>query len=279
MAKKKKDKEAAPLAKAVKEASSAKGISNKEEKFIKNLQKSALKDGNVTKKELSAIKNEIKKQKNDKNSIVAKYATSGQAIDKNGNLLTGTDAYLAYRTGKLPKGVRPELVSSTSTPTPEPKKEDPPGYKINSEGVRDLFVQESKRLSIQLVQDARDLLFNYDFSTVDSIPDTEVEAVVSGEEIIRIPILDRPNNRQNISVARKQAFEAASQTAFEIEKTFSRSFRTDAEIAQYVGGSYNGSFIPGFLKFDPDGTSFYEIQLPIRTNDAANSYIITAVPI
>jgi hypothetical protein len=103
---------------------------------------------------------------------------------------------------------------------------------------------------------------------------------VSGEEIIRIPVLDRPNNRQNISVARKQSFESASQTAFEIEKTFSRSFRTDAEIAQYVGGTYNGSFIPGFLKFDTNGASFYEIKVPIRYTDGPeNTYIIEAVPI
>jgi hypothetical protein len=278
MAKKKKDKEAAPLAKAVKAASKAKGISDKEEKFIKDLQKSALKDGNVTKKELSAIKKEIKRQKNDKNSAVAKYATSGQAIDKKGNTLTGVDAYLAYRTGKLPKGVKPEVVAAPGQPQPKPP--DPPGYRINDEGVRDLFVQESKRLTMQLVQDARDLLFNYDFSTVDSIPDTEVEAVVSGEEVIRIPVLDRPNNRQNISVARKQSFESASQTAFEIEKTFSRSFRTDAEISQYVGGTYNGSFLPGFLKFDTNGASFYEIKVPIRYTDGPeSSYIIEAVPI
>lgn len=276
MTKKKKDKEAAPLAKAVKAASSAKGISNKEEKFIKDLQKSALKDGNVTKKELSAIKKEIKKQKNDKNSAVAKYKDSGQAVDKNGKTLTGTDAYLAYRTGKLPKGVKPTVSNATVPPKPP----DPPGYKINDEAVRDLFVQESKRLTMQIVQDARDLLFNYDFSTVDSIPDTEVEAVVSGEEIIRIPVLDRPNNRQNISVRQKQSFEAASQTAFEIEKIFSRSFSTDSEIAQYVGGTYNGSFIPGFLKFDTNGASFYEIKVPIRYADGPeSSYIIEAVPI
>jgi hypothetical protein len=278
MAKKKKDKEAASLAKEVKAASSAKGISNKEEKFIKDLQKSAKKDGNVTKKELAAIKKEIKAQKNDKNANVAKYKTSGQAVDKNGKTLTGTDAYLAYRTNKLPKGTKPEV--SSSSPTPEPKKEDPPGYKINSEAVRDLFVQESKRLTMQLVQDARDLLFNYDFSTVNSIPDTEVEAVVSGEEVIRIPVLDRPNNRQNISVSRKQSFEAASQTAFEIEKIFSRSFSTDSEISQYVGGTYNGSFLPGFLKFDTNGASFYEIKVPIRYADGPeSSYIIEAVPI
>jgi hypothetical protein len=278
MAKKKKDKEAAPLAKAVKAASSAKGVSNKEEKFIKDLQKSALKDGNVTKKELSAIKKEIKKQKNDKNSAVAKYKTNGEALDKNGKALVGTDAYLAYRTGKLPKGVKP-TVATPVTPVP-PKPPDPPGYKINDEAVRDLFVQESKRLTMQLVQDARDLLFNYDFSTVNSIPDTEVEAVVSGEEVIRIPVLDRPNNRQNISVARKQSFDLASQTAFEIEKLFSRSFNTDVNISQYVGGTYNGSFIPGFLKFDTNGASFYEIKVPIRYADGPeSSYIIEAVPI
>ena len=102
MAKKKKDKEAASLAKAVNAASSAKGISNAEEKFLKDLQKAAKKDGNVTKKELSAIKKEIKMQRTDKNAGVAAYKTRG--VNEVG---TGANAYLAYRTGNASKPVIP----------------------------------------------------------------------------------------------------------------------------------------------------------------------------
>jgi hypothetical protein len=76
MSKKKKDKEAGQLAKAVAAAAKNKGISKEELKFIKNLQTAAKKDGNVTKKELAVIKKEIKKQSTDKNNIVAKSAKS-----------------------------------------------------------------------------------------------------------------------------------------------------------------------------------------------------------
>ena len=102
MAKKKKDKEAASLAKAVNAASSAKGISTAEEKFIKDLQKAAKKDGNVTKKELAAIKKEIKGQSRDKNAGVAAYKTRG--VNEVGK---GAPAYLAYRTGNASKPVIP----------------------------------------------------------------------------------------------------------------------------------------------------------------------------
>lgn len=103
MAKKKKDKEAATLAKAVNAAAKDnKGISKTEEKFIKDLQKAAKKDGNVTKKELSAIKKEIKAQTRDKNTGVAAYKTRG--VNEVG---TGASAYLAYRTGNASKPVIP----------------------------------------------------------------------------------------------------------------------------------------------------------------------------
>jgi hypothetical protein len=103
MAKKKKDKEAASLAKAVNAAAKDnKNVSKAEEKFIKDLQKAAKKDGNVTKKELSAIKKEIKAQTRDKNAGVAAYKTRG--VNEVG---TGAPAYLAYRTGNASKPVIP----------------------------------------------------------------------------------------------------------------------------------------------------------------------------
>lgn len=69
----KKDKEAKELDKLIKAASKAKGISNKEESYLKALAAAAKSNGNVTKKELAAIKKEIKLQKNDKNNGVAAW--------------------------------------------------------------------------------------------------------------------------------------------------------------------------------------------------------------
>jgi hypothetical protein len=74
MSKKKKDKEAGQLAKAVAAAAKTEGVSKQELKFIKDLQTAAKKGGNVTKKELAVIKKEITKQSRDKNNTVAKSA-------------------------------------------------------------------------------------------------------------------------------------------------------------------------------------------------------------
>jgi hypothetical protein len=101
--KKKKDKEAVALKKAVNAAAKDnKNVSKAEEKFIKDLQKAAKKDGNVTKKELAAIKKEIRMQTRDKNKGVAAYKTKG--VNEVGK---GATAYLGYRTGNASKPVIP----------------------------------------------------------------------------------------------------------------------------------------------------------------------------
>jgi hypothetical protein len=97
--KKKKDKEAVALKKAVNAAAKDnKNVSKSEEKFIKDLQKAALKDGNVTKKELAGIKREIRAQTRDKNKGVASWKTKG--VNEVG---TGATAHLGYLTGNASK--------------------------------------------------------------------------------------------------------------------------------------------------------------------------------
>jgi hypothetical protein len=121
MAKKKKDKEAKALSAAVNAAAKDnKGISKAEEKFIKDLQTAAKKDGNVTKKELAAIKKEIKAQTRDKNTGVAAYKTRG--VNEVGQ---GATAYLAYRTGNASKPVIPTPGNGGSDPE-VPRPTQPP---------------------------------------------------------------------------------------------------------------------------------------------------------
>ena len=70
----KKDKEATQLDKIFKDSLGKKGFSKEEGKFVSSLVSAAKKGGNVTKKELAVIKQEISKQTKDKNNTVAKSA-------------------------------------------------------------------------------------------------------------------------------------------------------------------------------------------------------------
>lgn len=70
----KKDKEATQLDKIFKDSLGKKGFSKEEAKFVSSLVSAAKKGGNVTKKELAVIKQEISKQTKDKNNTVAKSA-------------------------------------------------------------------------------------------------------------------------------------------------------------------------------------------------------------
>lgn len=109
---KKKDKEAGQLAKAVAAAATTPGISAKELKLIKNLQIAAKKGGNVTKKELAVIENEIRKQSKDKNNYI------GQAKKDAGKYLTQQLANLSSQDSPMPDvpAPIPEVFSEQTSP-------------------------------------------------------------------------------------------------------------------------------------------------------------------
>jgi len=109
----KKDKEATQLDKIFKDSLGKKGFSKEEAKFVSSLVSAAKKGGNVTKKELAVIKQEISKQTKDKNNTVAKSAKA----DPGKYLKTKVKSYGDTNSNSNQNSSE---TNSTMDPTPEP---------------------------------------------------------------------------------------------------------------------------------------------------------------
>lgn len=147
---KKKDKEAKKLDAAVKAASSAKGISNKEESYIKALTEKAKKDGNVTKKELAAIKKEIKLQKNDKNSGVAAWKI--EALNSGNNNQTTTVPTLPPPPPPPPSTIAASGYGAIKTPSKDTLNISSLIPQESAEKIKRLLFEELSAIELSIIE-------------------------------------------------------------------------------------------------------------------------------